>query len=84
MTADEARKVAAAARESKIKIEEREAMDRTVISIAKAATNGDTKLELQVPKEFDNAIRLKLRALGYKAEWGQMTANQTFIRVSWE
>lgn len=84
MTADEARKIAAYARESNITDTEKAAMNKVLSNISNAASKGDDKLEVHVPKECDNAIRLRLRALGYKAEWGQMTANITFIKVSFE
>lgn len=84
MTANEARQLAAEAREAAVTDLERETMTKVIDSITEAAKIGKEKLEVTVPKEVDNEIRLKLRSLGYKADWGQMTANQTFIKVSFE
>lgn len=84
MTADEARKIAVEAREANIVDLERDAMVIVLEKIADVARSGNNRLEVAVPKEYDNSIRLRLCALGYKAEWGQMTANVTFIRVYFE
>lgn len=84
LTADGARQIALAVRDLKVSAQERMVFQATMATIENTAEMGKLKLEVSVPKECDNAIRLRLRALGYKAEWGQMTANVTFIKVSFE
>ncbi len=84
MTANDARDIAQAARDSQITPAEQAAWDATIHAIEVFAKQGFNKVEINVPKQVDGVIRSRLRARGFKAEWGQMTANVTYIKVSWE
>lgn len=84
MTANEARQIAAEARDAQITPEEEMAWTNTVKLIRLQASQGLNKAEIAVPKDVDGAIRKRLIVAGYKAVWGLMTPNVTYIKVSFE